>query len=31
MRGNRNDYNDWAALGNKGWSYEEVGILLYLL
>lgn len=24
VRGNKADYNDWAALGNKGWSFEEV-------
>lgn len=24
VRGNKEDYNHWAALGNKGWSYEEV-------
>ncbi|GAA4416805.1 choline dehydrogenase [Nibrella viscosa] len=24
VRGNREDYNDWARLGNAGWSYEEV-------
>ncbi len=24
VRGNRQDYDDWAALGNQGWSYEEV-------
>ncbi len=24
MRGHRTDYNDWAALGNAGWSYEDV-------
>lgn len=24
VRGNAQDYDDWAALGNKGWSYEEV-------
>ena len=24
VRGNREDYNDWAAMGNSGWSYEEV-------
>ncbi len=24
MRGHRGDYDDWAALGNPGWSYEEV-------
>ena len=24
VRGNREDYNDWAKLGNKGWGYEEV-------
>lgn len=24
VRGNRLDYDDWAALGNAGWSYEEV-------
>lgn len=24
IRGNRKDYDAWAALGCKGWSYEEV-------
>jgi len=24
MRGHRGDYDDWAAAGNEGWSYEEV-------
>jgi choline dehydrogenase len=24
IRGNKEDYNDWAKLGNKGWRYEEV-------
>jgi choline dehydrogenase len=24
VRGNRWDYDNWAALGNAGWSYEEV-------
>lgn len=24
VRGNREDYEDWAALGNPGWSYEEL-------
>lgn len=24
VRGNRADYDDWAAAGNDGWSYEEV-------
>ncbi len=24
IRGHRQDYDDWAALGNEGWSYEEV-------
>ena len=24
VRGNRADYDDWAAAGNEGWSYEEV-------
>ncbi len=24
VRGNKEDFNEWAALGNNGWSYEEV-------
>jgi|TARA_B110000967_G_scaffold4262_1_gene4300 choline dehydrogenase-like flavoprotein len=24
IRGNKNDYDNWAALGCKGWSYEDV-------
>ncbi|MGQ0384299.1 MAG: GMC family oxidoreductase [Gammaproteobacteria bacterium] len=24
MRGHRGDYDDWAAAGNPGWSYDEV-------
>jgi len=24
VRGNPEDYNEWASLGNRGWSYEEV-------
>ncbi|XP_031846617.1 glucose dehydrogenase [FAD, quinone] isoform X2 [Nomia melanderi] len=24
MRGHAKDYNNWAALGNQGWSWEEV-------
>ncbi len=24
MRGHPGDYDDWAALGNPGWTYEEV-------
>lgn len=24
VRGNKEDFNEWAALGNKGWTYEEV-------
>jgi choline dehydrogenase len=27
MRGQKSDYDHWAALGNKGWSWDEV--LLY--
>src|SRR5262245_52949913 len=24
IRGHRSDYDEWAALGNAGWSYDEV-------
>jgi len=24
IRGNKQDYEEWSALGNKGWSYKEV-------
>lgn len=24
VRGNREDYNDWAKLGNTGWGYDDV-------
>lgn len=24
VRGNKADFNEWAVLGNQGWSYEEV-------
>lgn len=24
VRGNKKDFDDWAELGNKGWSYEDV-------
>ena len=24
VRGNRHDFDQWAAMGNYGWSYEEV-------
>lgn len=24
VRGNRQDYDDWSAMGNNGWSYDEV-------
>ncbi|RNL65553.1 GMC family oxidoreductase [Zhongshania marina] len=24
VRGNANDYDEWAAMGNEGWSYKDV-------
>lgn len=24
VRGNKEDYNEWESLGNKGWSYDDV-------
>lgn len=24
VRGNKQDYNNWARLGNPGWDYESV-------
>ena len=24
VRGNKEDYNNWAKLGNKGWDYSSV-------
>ncbi|MEH6527120.1 MAG: choline dehydrogenase [Sneathiella sp.] len=24
VRGHRSDYDDWASMGNKGWSFEDV-------
>lgn len=24
MRGSRKDFDDWAAMGNTGWSYNEI-------
>jgi choline dehydrogenase-like flavoprotein len=29
IRGHRQDYDDWAALGNTGWSYDEGLALFY--
>jgi choline dehydrogenase-like flavoprotein len=31
VRGNRWDYDHWAALGNPGWSYDDVLPLLQAL
>lgn len=24
VRGNKEDYNDWAKLGNRGWGYDDI-------
>lgn len=24
VRGNKRDFNNWEAMGNPGWSYEDV-------
>jgi choline dehydrogenase len=24
VRGNKEDYNDWAAFGNEGWAYQDI-------
>ncbi|RXG52129.1 Glucose dehydrogenase [FAD, quinone] [Armadillidium vulgare] len=29
VRGNKRDYDEWAEMGNYGWSYEEVGLSRY--
>ena len=31
VRGNKDDFDHWATLGNRGWSYEEVGDIFYVV
>ncbi|CAH2216247.1 jg26089, partial [Pararge aegeria aegeria] len=29
VRGNKADYDEWALMGNEGWSYDDVSALVF--